>query len=124
MCLFRNLLKKFSLDYFSRDIFWVLMVADQYHFGSGYNTLSFLQNTYVHCSKLIVNYTFFFAHNNSSSRQNFSNIIISSINYFCSYAIGTLLNIAKLHASKYLHCLVMSQLISSTVGDSLIIYLR
>ena len=29
-------------------------------------------------------------------------MIISSINYFCSYTIGTLLNIAKLHVSKYL----------------------
>ena len=38
----------------------------------------------------------------SSFWQNFSNMIISSINYFCSYTIGTLLNIEKLHVSKYL----------------------
>ena len=56
--------------------------------------------------------------------QNFSNIIISSINYFCSYTIGTLLNIAKLHVSKYLHCLVILQLINSTLSESFIIYLR
>ena len=48
----------------------------------------------------------------------------SSINYFCSYTIGTLLNIAKLHVSKYLPCLVISQSINSTLSESLIIYLR
>ena len=48
----------------------------------------------------------------------------SSINYFCSCTIGTLLNIAKLHVSKYLHCLAISQLINSTLSESLIIYLR
>ena len=51
-------------------------------------------------------------------------MIISSINYFCSYTIGTLLNIAKLHVSKYLPCLVISQSINSTLSESLIIYLR
>ena len=60
----------------------------------------------------------------SSFWQNFSNMIISSINYFCSYTIGTLLNIAKLHVSKYLPCLVISQSINSTLSESLIIYLR
>ena len=51
-------------------------------------------------------------------------MIISSINYFCSYTIGTVLDIEKLHVSKYLHCLVISQLINSTLSESLIIYLR
>ena len=50
-------------------------------------------------------------------------MIISSVNYFCSYTIGTSLNIAKLHVSKYLHCLVISKSINSTFSENLIIYL-
>ena len=46
------------------------------------------------------------------------------MNCFRSYTVGTLLNIAKLYVSKYLHCLAISQLINSTLSESLIIYLR
>ena len=48
---------------------------------------------------------------------------MSSVNCFCSYTIGTLINIAKLHVPKYLHCLVASQLINSTLSERLTIYL-